>query len=144
VPKKEPKKVPKIASKFGQIRIPQRRLPTFIGRWTYYIKNINPHQWKNYLTREQVKNDQQYYYKNGEITLHLSLLLIYIGCRILREPIILYDIVLGAIQRKIPYLHSIDTFPTSFYEHCKVHIRFRRELHRFEEFFFVRNKFHFP
>ena len=60
------------------------------------------------------ESDRVQQYKAGELDLDLSLILLFVGCRLCGEPLTMRDILCGAQKGAIPYLAAFESLPPSF------------------------------
>ena len=123
--KKKIKKFKELTQKEKIIREKQkrlnlkRRLPSSCQRYTERINRFDPYGWKpKQKATKDKKNERsefdEYLYESGQINLELSLVLLYIGCRLCAECLTLNDILLGAQKNVIPYLRAYESLPKEF------------------------------
>eukprot|EP01084_Bolivina_argentea_P022612 42031_1 len=93
-------------------------LPRKCMRFTDRIIKHDVFGWKKVNEYEYKKNQRsdydRYLYGKGEINLELSLVLLYIGCRICGEILTMNDIICGAQKCIIPYLRAFESLPQQF------------------------------
>lgn len=108
-----------------KMRLQRRRLlPLKCARFTQRHSVRDKFGWKSNrcsVSRDQSKRSQNVresdriqQYKAGELDLELSLILLFVGCRVCGEPLTMNDILCGAQKGIIPYLRAFEALPPSF------------------------------
>ena len=128
----------------------RQQIPRQRGRYMEPQVNMRHDGWKDENNDASLHSGNQdiklFCYHSGEIDIDLSLIIIYLGCRMLREPIVFYDIYFGAQSGIIPYCKGMECFPIEFIQHCKGLLHpSKREFERLKKFFMplmIQSPFH--